>query len=180
MDKNQRNAIRGAEKGKSQADWDELAKRKDAFIARAVPVYAKEPSALWKRDMPTAKKVNDEFRTMYSNWGVAKSDKDKIAIWRVESESLLEQEWQFYTYENKSENHKKMNRMFMELQNMSWERAQAFAPRIIQLFQEEYYIVPLYFDKAQYLQNPKLSGVMVYKFSWGPQFFNFKYLNLAD
>jgi len=180
MDKKQRNAIRVTEKGKVPADWDELLKKKNDFIVRAIPVYAKETSEILKRDMPTAAKVNEEYRSMFSNWNLAKSDKDRITYWRIEAEALLDKEFQLYTYENMTEPVKRMNRMFSELKNMSWERAQAFAPKIIQLFQEEYYIVPLYFDKAQYLQNPKLSGVMVYKFAWGPQFFNFKYLNLAD
>jgi hypothetical protein len=75
---------------------------------------------------------------------------------------------------------KESRRLCFEIESLSFEDAIKVTDKVCNLYLDEAYIVPLYFEKIQYVKNPKLKGLNLYKFSWGPLPFNFKYLNLED
>jgi len=180
MDFEQRNAIRTSEKGKNRSDWDELLIKSKKLWEERKKIIASEPHRLWKEEMSRKPTFEEQFETIWQNWQNAKNDRDRQMWWRTGAELVLSEEYSQLEYKARSPHHKEMYRANLELMRMPWEKAVANAHKVIQMFQDTYYMVPLYFDKIQYLQNPKLSGVVLYKFSWGPQIFNFKYLNLAD
>jgi peptide/nickel transport system substrate-binding protein len=176
----ERNKIRTSEKGKLRADWDELIAKRTTLVAGRKKIAAGEPNANWRREMTREPSFDAQFEAVWQNWQKAANDKDRQMWWRTAAELVLSESFSQMEYAARSPNNKAMNRLSLDLMQMPWEKAIGQAYKSIQMFQDTYYMVPLYEDKIQYLQNPKLTGVGIYKFAWGPMVFNFKYMNLAD
>lgn len=178
---NERNSrIRTMKKGNVQADWDELIKKKDTLLGIRNKILALEPSQIWRTEMTKPPTFDQQFDIIYSGYQQLTKDDEKIVVWRGAAQVLIDEEIAQLQYDNMSENLKAIRREHFKMARMPFEEAIDFAAAVVQPLQDECYMVPLYLDKIQYVKNPKLSGEQIYKFSWGPQAFNFKYLNLSD
>ncbi|MGE5548949.1 MAG: peptide ABC transporter substrate-binding protein [Bacteroidota bacterium] len=167
------------EGGTTAAEWEPLLSRRDKTAADLKAIAAKEPSKYWVEELCTRKPVFvDQFDEIYANWKAAKTDKEKTEQWRLANRLLLDTERKVIEYNALGEASKKANRIRYEMVNSPFEKAMQLASQEMQLIQDTYWMVPLFMDKAQYVLRPNITGLMVYKFSWGPAFFNFKYMNV--
>jgi ABC-type oligopeptide transport system substrate-binding subunit len=178
---NERNIkIRMMKKGTVQSDWDELFEKKNALWEVKKKILSSEPSDIWRQEMTKPPTNYQQFDQLYNEYKQAKNDDEKIQVWRGAAQVLIDEEIFQLQYNNMSENLKAIRRDHWKMIRMPFEEAVNFAAIVDQPLQDEFYMVPLYLDKIQYIKNPKLSGEQIYKFSFGPQVFNFKYLNLSD
>lgn len=168
-----------AEGGLTEADWKPLAAQKDALLKTRNQIIAKETNAIWKAEMTRKPTFDEQYDDMYQNWKKAKTNKEKTEQWRLVNRMLLDEEKSQTEYNGMNESNKEARRLRLDMLNLPFDKAVNVAAPYIQIMADQYYMVPLYFDKAQYLLRKNITGFMLYKFSWGPNFaFNYKYLNV--
>ena len=178
---NERNSrIRTIKKGNVQADWDELFEKRNTLLNIKKKILSSEPSELWRTEMTKPPTFDEQFDKIYSEYKELKKDDEKIQAWREAAQVLIDEEIFQLQYNNMSDAQKAIRRNHIKMTRMPFEEAVQNAHIVLQPLQDEFYMVPLYLDKIQYIKNPRLSGEQIYKFSFGPQVFNFKYLNLSD
>lgn len=167
------------EGGVAAADWEPLFAKKAKINTDLKAIAAKEPSKIWVEDLCTRKPVfTEQFDEIYAKWKNAKTDKEKTEAWRMENRLLLSTERKVLEYNGRSEPVKAALRLLFQIRNSNFDQAVALTPQCSQLLQDQFYMVPLYMEKYQYVQRPNLTGMNIYKFSWGPTLFNLKYLNV--
>lgn len=167
------------EGGLTAADWESLLGRKAKIEAALKEIAVKEPNKLWVANMCTRKPVfADQFNELYDNWKNAKTDKDKTEAWRYENRLLISVETNIMQYNAMPEATKQAHRGYLDSLNVPFDKATELAPKYTQLLQDQYFMVPLYMEKYQYVMRPKITGLSVYKFAWGPAVFNLQYLNV--
>ncbi|NLG85538.1 MAG: peptide ABC transporter substrate-binding protein [Firmicutes bacterium] len=166
------------EGGLTAADWQPLLEKKEKLLAAKKEIVAKEPSKYWVAEMMQKPTFDEQFDEVYEKWKKAATDKEKTEAWRQANRILLGEEQFQVEYNGMSETNKQGRRLRYEMLNTPFDKAIEIAPKTLQILQDQYYMVPLYMDKAQYVQRPNIQGLMIYKFSWGPAVFNFKYMNV--
>jgi ABC-type oligopeptide transport system substrate-binding subunit len=164
--------------GLTEADWKSLVAQKDSLLAKGKAIISKEPNKQWVEDMSRKPGLAERFDELYANWKKATTDKDKTELWRQASRMLIDVEKGQVEYNGMNPSNKAARRARYEMLSVPFEKAVQVAPKVNQIEQDQYYMIPLYIDKAQYLLRPSVTGLMVYKFSWGPAVFNLKYLNV--
>ncbi|MEW6045835.1 MAG: peptide ABC transporter substrate-binding protein [Bacillota bacterium] len=164
--------------GLTAADWEPLFAKKAQLVAAKEEIVAREPSKHWIAEMMQKPTFDEQFDEVYEKWKKATTDKDKIEYWRQANRILLGEEQFQVEYTGMNETNRQARRLRYEMLNLPFEKAVEMAPRVLQIIQDQYYMVPLYMDKAQYVLRPNIEGLMIYKFSWGPAVFNFKYMNV--
>lgn len=166
--------------GLTEAEWKPLIAKKNQIEAALKKIAANEPSKLWLEDLYTRKPMFvEQFDQIYNRWKNAKSDQEKIEQWRLANRLLLDTERQrVMEYNARIEPIREAYRLRFEAMNSSFEDAMAITAKYAQILQDQYYMVPLYMDKYQYLQRSNVKNIPIYKFAWGPLVFNFKYINV--
>lgn len=175
---NERTNFLTKEGGVTATEWEPMLSLKEKLLATDKVIIAKETNKYWLEDMTRKPMWQDQFDEMYENWKNAKTAKEKTEIWRQANRLLLDREKFQVEYNGMSEANKKARRILFEMRNSTFEKAMELAPQCLQTIQDQYYMVPLFVEKAQYVLRPNITGLMVYKFSWGPQVFNLKYINV--
>ena len=166
------------EGGLTEADWQPLLAKKEQLLANKVKIARSEPSSLWVAEMMQEPTFDKQFDAVYANWKKATSDREKTEYWRQANRILLAEESFQVEYAGMTEANRQARRLRYQMLGVPFDQAIGIAPQVLQIIQDEYWMVPLYTDLIQYVQRPNLDGVMIYKFSWGPAVFNFKYLNV--
>ncbi len=168
------------EGGLTESDWKPLIEKRNSLYVEFKRIVESESEKLWKEDMTRPPLWHEQFDELYEKWKAAKTNDEKTNYWRLAGRVLVGQEIFQNYYNNLSQQSKQAVRWKLRALNRPFDEAVKIAHYTLQLELERYYMVPLYSAKAMWVQNPKLEGLMVYRFSWGPGFFNFKYLNLKD
>lgn len=168
------------EGGQTEEDMQALVEKKELLLAGFNEILENEPEELWREELTRPPLWYEQFDELYEKWNAAETPSDKTDYWRLAGRVLTEQERFQVEYNGRNETNKEAYRWRLRTVNRPFDEAVEIAHNALQIIQDQYWMVPVYLIKAQWLQNPKLEGLMVYKFSWGPGFFNFKYLNLAD
>ncbi len=166
------------ESGTKQADWDTLAALKDQLVKGDSEIKKKEPSKLWLADMTSSNPLDAQFAEQYDKYKAAKSDQEKIDAWRLAYRLLLENQKFQNDYNGMYETNKQARRLKYDLFVMPFDKALDNAAPFLQILQDQYFMVPLYMEKAQYVVKKNITGLMIYKFSWGPAVFNLQYVNV--
>jgi len=166
--------------GLTDADWAPLLEKRKSLYETWKSIVDNEPEKLWKEDIARKPTWFERFDELYEKWKSAKTKEEKTNYWRLAGREITGQEIFQNWYLNLSKESKEAYRWRFRAINRPFSEAVKIAHYALQLMQDRYYMVPVYLAKAQWVQNPKLEGLMLYKFSWGPGFFNFKYLNLKD
>ncbi len=139
-------------------------------------IVAGEPDKYWKEDLVRAPVWDEQFDNVVKKYKKAKDDKEKNTLWKNAAEILRAQEIFHVEYNGMTDANKIGRRMHNKLARTPFHKALKTAYKDCQHTLDQYYMVPMNFDKYQYLKNPKLKNEVIYKFSWGPQVFHFKYL----
>jgi ABC-type oligopeptide transport system substrate-binding subunit len=166
------------EGGTTDADWAPVLAARDKIIADGKAIVAKETNKLWLTELTRKPTYEDQFKEIYDNYKAAKTDKDKTGFWREANRLNLDNQKTQSDYNGMNETNRQARRLRYEILNSSFEKAIELAPKYIQVLQDQYYMIPIYTDKVQYLLRPNVTGLQVYKFSWGPAVFNLGYLNV--
>lgn len=164
--------------GKTEEDWKPMLADRDRLWAATQKIMAAEPDKLWQVELQRKPTYVEQFNDLYAKWKAAASDADKLDAWRNANRLNCDQEKAVVEYNGMYDFNKQGRRMLFAIKNASFANAVKLAPKYIQLLQDQAYIVPLYMDKIQYVQRANVSGLMVYKFSWGPQVFNLGTINV--
>ncbi len=176
LDVGKRQEIQQSEKGADQADWDALIASKKEMLTLFNKIVAEEPDKYWKEDMLLAPVWHTQFDNVVKKYKQAKANKEKNTLWKNAAEILRAQEIFHVEYMGMTDANKKGRRMHNKLARTPFHKTVKTAHKDCQQTLDQYYMVPMNFDKYQYLINPRLKNAIIYKFSWGPQVFNFKYL----
>ncbi len=166
--------------GLTDADWAPLLEKRKSLYETWKKIVDNEPEKLWREDIARKTTWFERFEELYEKWKSAKTNKEKTNYWRLAGREIIGQEIFQNWYLNLSKKSKEAYRWIFRAINRPFSEAVKIAHYALRLMQDRYYMVPVYLAKAQWVQNPKLEGLILYKFSWGPGFFNFKYLNLKD
>jgi ABC-type oligopeptide transport system substrate-binding subunit len=167
------------EGGLDAADWEPLLASKAKIMDDLKDIAAKEPNKEWVEELCGSKpSFNEQFDELYDNWKHAKTDEEKTKAWRLENRHILSKERDIMQYNARSEALKEAYRIRLNTQRVPFNKAIAMMPKCEQILQDQYYMVPLFMEKYQYVLRPRIKGCNIYKFSCGPQVFNFKYLNV--
>ena len=106
--------------------------------------------------------------------------KERMELWQKSTGILRSQERTQMEYYGQNPSRLAALRMHLSLAQSDFSSATEKAAALLEVMSERAYMIPLYLNKIQYVQNPRLKGLMIYKFAWGPLPFNFKYLNLEQ
>jgi ABC-type oligopeptide transport system substrate-binding subunit len=167
------------EGGTTDADWEPLLARKTKNEAALKEIASKEPSKIWVLDLYTRKPTfNEQFDELYDKYKNAKTDKEKTEAWRLENRLLIDSDTKIMQYNAMAEAQKQAFRGYLESLNVPFDKAVELAPKFTQLLQDQYFMIPLYLEKYQYVLRPNITGLNVYKFAWGPAVFHLKYLDV--
>ncbi|HOP94427.1 MAG: peptide ABC transporter substrate-binding protein [Dictyoglomaceae bacterium] len=168
------------EGGTTEADWKPLLEKRNTLYANFQKILDNEPEKLWREELTRPPLWYEQFDELYSKWKTAKTAQEKTDYWRLAGRVLTDQENFQTQYTQSYPSRNQAYRWRLRAVNRPFSEAVKIAHYSLQIMQDQYWMVPVYLAKAQWVQNPKLDGLMLYKFSWGPGFFNFKYLNLKD
>ena len=174
----ERKAFLTKEGGTKDSDWATLVDMAAKLAKTNKEMVAKEPNKKWVEEMTRKPIFEDQFKEVYDNYKKAKTDKEKTDQWRLANRIILNEQRTQLEYNGMNETNKQARRLRYDMTYSQFDKAIEIAPKEMQIIQDTYFMVPLYNEKAQYVANSKLSGIMIYKFSWGPAIFNLKYLNL--
>ncbi|PMQ00772.1 MAG: peptide ABC transporter substrate-binding protein [Dictyoglomus sp. NZ13-RE01] len=166
--------------GLTEADWKPLIEKRNTLYANFQKILQTEPEKLWKEELTRPPVWYEQFDELYEKWKSAKTNAEKTSYWRSAGRVLTDQELFQTGYFGANKTRHEAYRWRLRAVNRPFDEAIKIVPYGLQIMQDQYFMVPLYLAKAQWVQNPKLEGLMLYKFSWGPGFFNFKYLNMKD
>lgn len=167
-----------AEGGLSESDWEPLRAKTFELVEGSQVIVANEPSKEWVEEMTREPSFARQFDELYRKWQQASNDEEKTDVWRQANRLVLGEEGNQLRYLGMHESNRVARRALLRMNNSSFENAVEIAPEALQMIQDQYYMVPLFIDKAQYVLRPNVTGLMVYKFSWGPEVFHLKYLNI--
>lgn len=176
----ERDAWLRKEGGQTEDDWKPLLEKRNTLYAEFKKIVDNEPEKLWKEELTRPPLWHEQFDELYEKWKAAKTREDKTNYWRLAARVLIDQENFQVQYKESYPSRNEAYRWRLRAVNRPFSEAVKIAHYALQIMQDQYWMVPVYLAKAQWVQNPKLEGLMLYKFSWGPGFFNFKYLNLKD
>ncbi|MCS7201969.1 MAG: peptide ABC transporter substrate-binding protein [Dictyoglomus sp.] len=168
------------EGGQTEADWKPLIEKRNTLLAGFKKIVETEPEKLWREDLTRPPLWYEQFDELYEKWKAAKTPEEKTNYWRLAGRVITSQERFQVEYNGRNPSNKEAYRWRLRAVNRPFSEAVKIAHYALQIMQDQYWMVPVYLAKAQWVQNPKLEGLMLYKFSWGPAFFCFKYLNLKD
>jgi len=165
--------------GLTETDWKPMAAKKDELFKSYKVMIGKEKHKAWLEDLSREPTFDKQYNEVYANFKKATTDKDRNEQWINANRILLEQEKVQTEYNGMNESNKQARRLRMDMLNSPFDEAIELSPPCLQIMQDQYYMVPLFVEKAQYLLNKRITGFMLYKFSWGPNVaFNYKYLNV--
>ncbi|NPV81581.1 MAG: peptide ABC transporter substrate-binding protein [Firmicutes bacterium] len=166
------------EGGQTDADWKAILDKKAKLVASKKEILAKEPDKLWREAMSIKPTFDEQVDDLYEKWQKARDANQKTEYWRQANRVLISEEELQLQYLGMNETNRMARRIHNAAGRLPFEEAMKIVPKGLQIILDQAYMVPLYTDKIQYVQRPNLEGVMIYKFSWGPQVFNFKYLKV--
>jgi ABC-type oligopeptide transport system substrate-binding subunit len=165
------------EGGTIDADWTPVLAQRDKLIAGGKAILAKETNKAWLEELNRTPTYEQQFKEIYENYQAAKTDKEKTGFWREANRLNLSNEITQSDYNGMNETNRQARRLRYDVVTATFDDAIKLVPKYIQLQQDQYYMIPIYTDKVQYLLRPGVTGLQVYKFSWGPAVFNLGYLN---
>lgn len=166
--------------GQKEEDMKALLEKKNTLLAGFKKILESEPEPLWRKELTIPPLWYEQFDELYEKWKKAKTPEEKTNYWRLAGRLLTDQERFQVNYNGKNPTNKQAYRLRLKAVNRPFKDAVNIAHYALQVMQDQYWMVPVYLPKVIWIQNPKLEGLMLYKFSWGPGFFLFKYLNVKE
>ncbi len=176
----QKEADEKKKKGGKEEDWVEIKARRDRLFAGFNKMISDETDKLLQNEMLTKPVWHELIDEIMAKAEKSSDVKERMELWQKSTGILRSQERTQIEYNGQNPSRLTALRMHLSLAQSDFSSATEKAGALLEVMSERAYMIPLYLNKIQYVQNPELKGLMIYKFAWGPLPFNFKYLNLEQ
>ncbi len=117
----------------------------------------------------------EQFDLLAKGFTEAADAAAKLTVYQNALDMTLREEQSVTQYDNYSEANKEAQRLMIKLRQSTMEQAMDSVIPLQQLAVDSAWMVPIYNDKAFYATDPRLSGIVLNKLSWG-HIFQFQYL----
>ncbi|KAB8141843.1 peptide ABC transporter substrate-binding protein [Chloroflexia bacterium SDU3-3] len=156
-------------------DWDALQKRADAVWAKRQTIMETEKDNSWGKLMQTPPTFKENFDLITERFKSAADDAAKLSAYQDAETLVLKEEQDTTKYGDLTENNLKAQRLLIALAEKSMDDAYDTVVPLQQMAIDSAWMVPVYSDKLYYTTDPRLSGIVVNKLSWGG-IFQYQYL----
>lgn len=151
---------------KTAGNWDQLQQQANDAWANRQKIAAQENN-LWGKTMlatPTFKEQFDEIATHYKN---AKDDAAKLSAYQDGLKLVLSEQEDQDRYAHMTDETKVAYRQMAQLSQSTMDQAYQYAVPLQQEAVDSAYMVPIAVQKMMYIADPKLTGIILNRFSWG-------------
>ena len=163
---------------KAPGDFAALQKRADAAWAKLQQIVGQEKND-WGETMMLPPTFKDQWDAIAKRFNEAKDDKAKLGAYQDALTLVLARERDNTSYDNMTDQNRQAQRLMAKLARQKMEQAWDTVVPIQQLAVDSAWMVPIYNDKTFYVTDPKLSGIVLNKLSWGGMF-QFQYLQWKE
>lgn len=159
-------------------DWAELEQRAaDAWAARQ-EIIAQEDNE-WGQDMTLPPTFMDQFEQIAARFDEAADDATRLSAYKDALSLVLNQERDIEQYHNLTDANREAQRFMARLRKSTMDTALETVIPLQQLAVDAAWMVPIYVRKIIYATDPRLSGIVQNKLSWG-NIFQFQYLQWTE
>ena len=159
---------------KAPGDWAALQKRADAAWAKLQQTAAAEKND-WGETMMLPPTFKDQWDAIAKDFQSATDAKAKLGAYQNGLTLVLKQEQTNAQYDNMTDTNKQAQRLLAKLSRQTIDQAWATVVPLNQMTVDSAWMIPIYNPVSYYVTDPKLSGVVLNKFSWGGVF-QYQYL----
>jgi peptide/nickel transport system substrate-binding protein len=155
-------------------DWAELEQRANAAWAKRQQIVAQENNE-WGQDMVIPPTFKEQFDAIAKRFNEATDDAAKLSAYKDGLTLVLREEQSIAQYDNMTDTNKQAQRLMAKLSRSTLDEAWDTVVQIQQLAIDSAWMVPIYNNKVYYTTDPRLSGIVLNKLSWG-HIFQYQYL----
>ncbi|MFZ5825459.1 MAG: peptide ABC transporter substrate-binding protein [Bacillota bacterium] len=156
-------------------DLAALEKRAADIWARRQKIMEAEKGTQWSKEMHIPPYFDETFKKLLDAYKAAADDKAKLAAWKNLAHAVADEQHWVENYENLLPEGKKALRIAGDLKYGEVKDAVKHLIPLNQLAIDSAWMIPIHVGKITYVVDPKLTGVVQNKLSWG-NIFNFNYL----
>jgi ABC-type oligopeptide transport system substrate-binding subunit len=164
----------GVSKLKQTGNWSELQQRADAAWKKHQEIVAAEDND-WGKSLMIPPTFKEQFDKIADRFKAATDDKVKLTAYQDALTLVLNEERFQDQYSKMTDMNKKAQRLMASLNNGTIADAPKYLIPLNQLAIDSAWMIPIYIPKIIYAVDPKLSGIVQNKLSWG-NIFQFNYL----
>lgn len=170
--------IDGVPDVKTAGDFAELQKRAETAWAQRQQIVAQENNQYGKNMMiaPTFKEQWDAIAKRYNE---AADDAATLSAYQDGLTLVLKEEQSAAQYNAMTDANKQAQRAIADLRKLTIDQAQNQVLPLQQLAVDSGWMIPIYNEKIYYVTDPKLSGIVLNKLSWGG-LFQYQYLQWTE
>lgn len=159
-------------------DFAELTKRAETAWAGREKIIAAENND-WGKSMQIPPTFKEQFDKIAERFNSAKDDAEKLTAYKDGLLLVVKEERDQDNYASRTDMNREAQRLMISLEMSGMEDAAKYLVPLNQLAVDSAWMVPIYVGKITYVVDPKLSGIVQNKLSWG-DIFQFQYLNYAS
>lgn len=156
-------------------DFAELEDRANAAWNKRLEIVAAENND-WGKSMMVEPTFRQQFDRIAERFRNATSDAEKVEAYKNALRLVIGEERSLDNIAHMTETNKQAQRLMASLFLAKMDECDPLLVQLNQLAVDSAWMIPLYIGKITYVVDPKLSGIVQNKLSWG-NIFQFQYLN---
>ena len=156
-------------------DFAELEDRANAAWNKRLEIVAAENND-WGKSMMVEPTFRQQFDRIAERFRNATTDEERLAAYKNALRLVIGEERSLDNIAHMTETNKKAQRLMASLFLAKMDECDPLLVQLNQLAVDSAWMIPLYIGKITYVVDPKLSGIVQNKLSWG-NIFQFQYLN---
>ncbi|HEU4329375.1 MAG TPA: ABC transporter substrate-binding protein, partial [Roseiflexaceae bacterium] len=160
-------------------DFAELEQRANTAWAARQQIIAAEANTSWGKVMQIPPSFIENFTEVKKRFEAATTEEEKLAAYKDALIQVLREEQDTQQYANLTDSNKQAMRLIQDLRQSTLEEAKPIAAELQQLAADTAWMVPIYVRKRLYVTEPRLSGIVLNKLSWGGNF-QYQYLQWTE
>jgi peptide/nickel transport system substrate-binding protein len=170
--RDRRNAVDGITKA---GDFAALQRKADALWSERLKIIAAEDND-WGKSMMVEPTFEQSFAKIAQRFRDAKDDAERLAAYQDGTRMVIGEERGLDNYASMTETNREAHRLMASLFLARMEDANKYLVPLNQMAIDSAWMIPIHIGKLIYVVDPKLSGIVQNKLSWG-NIFQFQYLN---
>lgn len=155
-------------------DWAELEQRANAAWEKRQQIAQQEDNE-WGQLMMTPPTFKEQFDAIAKRFQEAGDDTAKLSAYKDALLLVLKEEQDAAWYDSRTEANLEAQRLITRLNNSTIDESWELIAPMQQMAIDSAWMIPIYTPKLIYTTDPRLSGVVMNKLSWGGVF-QFQYL----
>lgn len=162
-------------------DWADLTARAEAAWTKRQAINKIEEPEMAKisAKAPEAPSFKEQWDAINERFTAAKDDAEKLTAYKDGLLLVLKEEQDATWYDYRTDENKQAQRLMLKLAGQTLDDAWQTLPEIQQLAIDSAWMIPIYYDKLYYATDPRLSGIVINKLSWGG-IFQYQYLQWTE